>query len=93
MNDIQDTLNNRQDSYGPYANVCALTQAFMRIVNRSPNGNALSDVHVESLHMIFSKISRLLSGNSNHLDTIHDIAGYATLLYDDISKGVENGIK
>ena len=34
----------------------------------------------ESLDMIVHKIARILNGDPNHVDSWHDIAGYATLV-------------
>jgi UDP-N-acetylmuramoylalanine-D-glutamate ligase len=41
---------------------------------------ALSDYQIEALDQISGKIARILTGNSNHIDHWHDIAGYATLV-------------
>jgi hypothetical protein len=34
------------------------------------------------LDMIFTKVGRILNGDSNHIDSWIDIAGYATLVAD-----------
>lgn len=40
----------------------------------------------EALSMIFSKIARILNGDPDHIDSWHDIAGYATLVEDRLRK-------
>jgi hypothetical protein len=36
----------------------------------------------ESLHMIANKISRILNGDPDYIDSWHDIVGYAQLIED-----------
>jgi hypothetical protein len=45
-----------------------------------PNWDRLDGDQKESLHMIFTKIGRILHGDVNYLDHWQDIAGYATLV-------------
>ena len=80
MADIETTLEDRGNRYGSMAENSNMTQSFMRILQASGKYHELSDVHIESLHMIFHKISRMVCGDSNYIDNAHDIAGYAVLL-------------
>lgn len=81
---VDDTLNQRQSQYGDFSKVAEATQGLMFVANSYSYQN-MSDSQKEAIHMIFSKISRLLNGDPNHVDSWHDIAGYATLVVKDIS--------
>ena len=59
-----------------------VTHEFMNVVRNSPNFKELDSMHLESLHMILHKISRILCGDPNYSDNAHDIVGYAKLLED-----------
>jgi hypothetical protein len=41
--------------------------------------------------MILGKVSRLLSGDSDHIDNYDDIAGYAILIKNEINSTMERG--
>lgn len=78
---VEDTLNQRQSQYGDFHNVAHTTQYLLQMLSN----DKMSDVQLESLHMICSKLSRIAHGDPNHIDSWHDIAGYATLVVKDIS--------
>ena len=82
--DVKKTLNERQSSYGCFEDVARTTCKIMEaLVINNPNG--LSDLphpHQEALHMIASKMARIVNGDFNHKDSWHDIQGYAKLIED-----------
>ena len=78
--DIKETLQNRNAKYGDYKLVAKTTISLMHIIRQSPKYEDLTDVHKETLHMIFQKIARLIGGDMYDSDTSHDIVGYASLL-------------
>jgi len=82
---ITDTLKHRGDKYGDFADIARLTGEFMLLVRNAESYGDMSDVHIEALHMIFSKIARMVNGDPWYSDNAHDIAGYATLLEDYIN--------
>lgn len=84
MANLNDTLNARGSTYGEFASQAKITQAIKRIVRDSPNRDKLTDLQTEALEMIASKIARILNGDTNHLDSWHDISGYATLAENDL---------
>ena len=47
--------------------------------------DSMSAVQQEALHMICSKLARIANGDPNHVDSWHDIAGYASLVVKDIN--------
>jgi len=84
--EIKDTLNKRTNKYGSIADNAKVTQSLMKVIKQSPMHAELTDVHVESLHMIFHKIARMVCGDCMYNDNPHDIAGYATLLEEYINE-------
>lgn len=85
---IRDTIEQRGNKYGKYAFNAELTQELMGLVTNHAElmGNELSNTHLESIHMIFHKISRMVNGDPWYVDNAHDIAGYATLLEEYINE-------
>ncbi len=77
---IQDTLNERENTYGDYKKVANLTRGLLANMAYSKNWGELYPFQQEALHMIASKIARILEGDYEYVDNWHDIAGYATLV-------------
>lgn len=80
QNTVQNTLNERESTYGSFTGVANTTGQLMGVLLNSKNGQTLPYVHQEALHMICSKMARIVNGDHNHKDSWHDIAGYATLI-------------
>jgi UDP-N-acetylmuramoylalanine-D-glutamate ligase len=76
---INDTLAEREATHGRFT-VYALAAQSIKGVMKIRQTVALSDYQIEALDQISGKIARILTGNSNHIDHWHDIAGYATLV-------------
>lgn len=79
---VRQTLNERQSQYGSFKDVAHTTQYLLHMLSN----DSMSDVQIEALHMICSKLARIANGDPNHVDSWHDIAGYATL----VVNGLEN---
>lgn len=77
---IQETLKEREGRYGDYKQVANLTRGLMANMEYSKNWNELYPYQQEALHMIASKIARILEGDFEYADSWHDISGYATLV-------------
>ena len=82
---IEETLSDREKTYGDFANYCEILDCLKKSVK--PYSQELNYVHTGGLDMILSKIARILNGDPDHIDSWHDIAGYATL----VEKGIRNG--
>jgi DNA-binding Xre family transcriptional regulator len=78
--DVDKTLGERQSQYGEFKDVAHTTQYLLQMLST----DEMSDVQLEALHMICSKLSRITHGDANHVDSWHDIAGYATLVVKDL---------
>lgn len=90
--DIQETLRERGQRYGDFPNNALITQQLKRVmaiyVKRKPVGFLASDQQ-EALDMIAHKIGRILNGDPDYVDSWHDIAGYAQLVADRLTKEQE----
>lgn len=79
---IDETLAERQAQYGCFEDVAFVTESIMGILSKV-RGNGLQDLpypHRMALYMIASKMARIVNGDLNHLDSWHDIGGYAKLI-------------
>ena len=86
MTHINETLNQRGQRYGDFAEHARITQEIKEAMARSKNWETLSPDKKESLDMIAHKIGRILNGDPDYADSWHDIAGYATLVEDLITR-------
>lgn len=82
MADIQETLAEREVQHGPFLNHCGIEDSLRTLLEQ--HGDNLNVVQRIGLGMIFHKIARILNKGHRHSDTWHDIAGYATLVEQDI---------
>lgn len=77
---IDETLGERQSIYGDFADVAHRAQVIKAAMRSSKGWNRLTSCHREALEMIANKLARMLEGDPMHVDTAHDIAGYAQLI-------------
>jgi hypothetical protein len=78
-----ETVVTRQKEYGGFHNNAEYAQQLKRIVESSPMWTTMHPMQQEALHMICSKMSRIMC-NPNHKDSWHDIAGYALLIDEEL---------
>jgi hypothetical protein len=83
---VGKVLDARAEQYGSFMQS---SDTVVRIKGIMHNVLARNEVHLypdqlQALDMIATKISRIVHGNPNHLDSWIDIAGYATLVADRI---------
>lgn len=83
---IDKTMNERSNKYGPFEEVAKITEDLMEIIYRSPRAGDLTSIHKQTYMMIFHKIARSVCGDPTYVDNIHDIVGYAKLLEDYLIK-------
>lgn len=76
MTDINDVLKEREGAYGNFNTQALIAQRLKSIIHESE----LSPGQREALEMIVVKVSRILNGDPNHIDSWRDIAGYAQLV-------------
>lgn len=80
---IKETLNQRQSQYGSFEDVATATQDLLKILEKT-GLKSLPPMHKEALHMICSKMVRIVNGDHNFIESWHDIAGYATLMENEL---------
>jgi len=88
---IQDTLDERGTRYGDFKNHADISQEIQNAVAKGfmlrGDGLTLNDVpsyQLEALTMIAHKIGRIVNGDTNYDDSWRDIAGYATLVVNEL---------
>lgn len=84
MADIAEILLERGNRYGGFVSRSNVTMSLKRIIYQ--HERKLADDQIEALHMICSKIGRILNGDPNYADSWEDIAGYAKLVADRLEK-------
>ena len=77
---VVDTLNERQSQYGDFSSVADTTQMLFKSLKDGDSFEDMTSSQIEALHMICSKMARIVNGNPDYLDNWHDISGYATLI-------------
>lgn len=95
MADIQQTLDERGDRYGDWKNHAQISQDIQNAIikgwfNRG-DGQDFGDIPAymtEALTMISNKIGRIINGDPYYDDSWQDIAGYATLVVNQLKKDV-----
>lgn len=76
---VENTLKLRVLTHGDFATNAHIAQGLKAFICNQPGYSSLSEIQRESLDLIATKMSRILSGGFNNPDNWHDIAGYATL--------------
>lgn len=86
---IDATLAERQSTYGSFEDVAFVTENIISILKKC-NYDSMPHTHRMAMYMIASKIARIVNGDFNHLDSWHDIGGYAKLI-ENLIKENNNG--
>lgn len=87
MSNIEETLAQRGAVYGDYKGGTELRASIMGIIegrHLKVTGKPMKRTHSIFIFDIVNKLSRL-STTPDHLDTWHDIAGYAKLVEDTLT--------
>lgn len=80
MRNIDQTLAGRGSSYGDFEENSRVCNELKKVLETSRNFTMGMNVgQIEALYMVCHKMARIVSGDANHVDSWHDIAGYATL--------------
>jgi hypothetical protein len=86
MTDINNILDERGNRYGDFSSNATTTQLIKQAINLGDTTNKLSFYQRESLEMIAHKISRIVNGDANYMDSWVDIVGYAQLVIDKLQR-------
>ena len=87
--DVESVLNERGSRYGDFSDVSDTTMQLMSIVESAANYEHLEPYQKTALFMIFNKIARAVNGDPKYLDNYTDIAGYATLVIQELSRDAD----
>lgn len=87
----QQVIESREASHGDYRLQAAVAQEIKNLLRTGVGWHQLSASEKESLDMVAVKISRILNGTKPDADHWLDIAGYATLCYNQITTGSSLG--
>jgi hypothetical protein len=87
---VDETLNQRHETYGYFIGVAEISQDLKRALfyYLTARDKDLAPDQTEALEMILHKIARIVNGDENHVDSWHDISGYATLVADRLNGNV-----
>jgi len=80
---IAETLADRHKTHGNYKHQAATAQKLKAVMREFPNWESLPMDMKESLELIATKLSRIGHGDPYHMDSWHDIEGYARLICKD----------
>ncbi len=89
MSDIQKTLSERGSRYGKFKDGAEIMQGLKSVMHNCENWGNLSDSQKECLDLIQHKIGRILNGDPNYDDNWRDIAGYSTLILDELNGDIK----
>lgn len=81
--EIKKLLAERGKTHGDYHTHATITQSLKAVIYSAQLRDGcvrLNDSQREAIDMIAHKLGRILAGNPNHRDHWDDIAGYATLV-------------
>lgn len=74
-----ETLIERGKAHGNATDQFALAQHIKEVLRSGKNWESMTDQQIETLEMASTKLSRILTGDPNHLDHWKDCAGYFEL--------------
>jgi hypothetical protein len=81
---IANILEERAQTHGPYKEQATWSQNLKRAMRAQDGWDNLTPYQREALDMIAHKISRAIHGNPQEIDHWRDIAGYATLVVNEL---------
>ncbi len=81
---VEKTLSERGERYGEFPGHARIAQDIKGSMHCAEKWKCLPPHQKEALEMIAHKIARVLNGDPNYVDNWHDIAGYATLVENEL---------
>jgi hypothetical protein len=85
---VQALIAERGSRYGKFADGAEIMRDLKHVMHKVDGWNNLTASQKEALDMIQHKIGRILNGDPTYDDNWKDIAGYATLIVEEL-----NGVK
>lgn len=82
---VHDLIAERGSRYGKFSDGATIMRNLKVVMHNTKGWEMLSDSQKEALDMIQHKVGRILNGDPNYDDNWNDIAGYATLISEEIN--------
>lgn len=79
---LEDILKDRQRTHGDYPKIAEIVSTMS--VHAGSANHLIDPLMRHAMTMIFTKIARIHCGDPHHADHWRDIAGYATLVADEL---------
>lgn len=79
-----DIITERGNRYGLFSDGSVIMQNLKNVMRDTPNWEGLRPSQREALEMIQHKIGRILNGDPDYDDNWIDIAGYSTLVLEEL---------
>lgn len=87
--DIASLITERGNKYGVFKDGAEIMRDLKNAMHSTDGWEKLSPSQQEALDMIQHKIGRVLNGDPNYDDNWKDIAGYATLIAEELSGNIK----
>mgnify|MGYP007069491165 CR=1 FL=1 len=81
---VNETLTQRANTHGSFKDNADIAQRLKAVIRSGKEYAVLSNDKREAIDMICHKLARIVSGNPEYADHWHDVAGYATLVDNDL---------
>ena len=81
---IDKMLAEREGFYGNFVNQSMISRELKFVMQDTFDWTSLASFQQEALEMIQHKIARILNGDPAYVDSWQDIAGYATLVVNEL---------
>ncbi len=85
MNEIDSTLSERGERYGDFKDVARITNSLFATCREGNQFHQLSESQNLAVRMIYIKMARIVNGDPDCIENWHDIAGYATLVEQELN--------
>ena len=90
LQSTEETLKERGNRYGEFANHAALSQEFKRLFRTNVENHGRPENFepfiLEAIDMIFHKLARIANGDPTYDDNYRDIAGFAELVVKELNR-------
>ncbi len=83
---LPEILKERGERYGQFSMHAKISQQLKTVMASHDNWDLRTPQQKEALEMIMHKIARILNGHAGYRDSWMDIAGYATLVAEELKE-------
>lgn len=87
---MNELLAEREKTHGDFKDTARISLELKRVIH-SNERVIFSDVQLESLDLICTKLARIMSGDHNAVQHWEDVVGYAQLVVNDLTSSPKAG--